>query len=55
MNIKEKIKVIEFRIDKLIEELMLEDAYRLPRTEERITALLMARNYLKEKEAENEG
>ena len=35
--------------------LMLEDAYRLPRTEERITALLLARQYLKEKESENEG
>lgn len=55
MNIKGKIAVIEFRIDKLIEELMLEDAYRLPRTEERITALLLARQYLKEKESENEG
>lgn len=55
MDIKEKIAVIELKIDNLIDEIIEDKPYRRPKAEEILTSLLLARNYLKEKESENEG
>lgn len=47
-----KIEKIEEKIEQLIYSIVNDDTYRSPRAEERLTALCLARQYMKDKERE---
>lgn len=49
MDYKEKLNVIEFKIESLIEDLVEDKIYKSPRTEEKLTSLCLSREYLKDK------
>lgn len=51
-NSMNKIEKIEEKIEQLIYSIVNDDTYRSPRAEERLTALCLARQYMKDKERE---
>lgn len=53
MNYKEMLHVIEYKIEMLLRDITENNPYTSPRTEERLTALCLGREYLKEKMTKN--
>lgn len=49
MNYNKAIEVIEIKIEQLLEDLINDNVYKSPKTEDRLTALCLGREYLNEK------
>lgn len=52
LNINEKISLLEYRIDNLIDDVAKDKVFRSARAEEKLLALLFSLKYLKEKREE---
>lgn len=49
MNYSEVLDSIEIKIEQLLEDFVNDNVYKSPKTEDRLTALCLSREYLKEK------